>query len=139
MMKIKLTDRTREITLYLVFGALTTLVNILSYFLLVDILKIYYLAANLAAWFASVLFAYVTNRLYVFSSAAKGIPGIAKEALLFFGCRAFSGAADMLVMYCLVDVLSAADTLAKVITGAIVVVLNYIFSKALVFRKKALK
>jgi ABC-type uncharacterized transport system YnjBCD ATPase subunit len=89
--------------------------------LLADALHIYYLAANLAAWFLSVLFAYVTNRLRVFTSTARGFVGISKEALLFFGCRAFSGLADMLIMYCLVDVLIVSGTLSKIITGAAVV------------------
>jgi putative flippase GtrA len=138
-MKNLFSGRIREITLYLVFGALTTGVNFLSFFLLADVFKMYYMAANLVAWVLSVLFAYVTNRRYVFLSSARGVPGIAKEALLFFGCRAFSGIADMLFMYCLVDVLTLDDMLAKVVTGVCVVILNYIFSKVLIFRKKALK
>lgn len=138
-MKNRFSGRTREIALYLVFGALTTGVNFLSFFLLADVLNIYYMASNFLAWLLSVLFAYITNRIYVFSSTTRGLPGIGREALLFFGCRAFSGAADMLIMYCLVDLLHTAGMPAKVITGVIVVVLNYVFSKVLVFRKKALK
>lgn len=138
-MKNRFSGKMREIALYLVFGVLTTAVNFLSFFLLAEALNVYYLAANLIAWFASVLFAYATNRRYVFISSARGFACVTREALIFFGCRAFSGLADMLIMYCLVDVLSIENMLSKVITGVCVVILNYVFSKALVFRKKALK
>lgn len=138
-MKNRFTGPVREMALYLIFGALTTGVNFISFLLFSYVLGIYYMAANLIAWVLSVLFAYMTNRKFVFLSSARGVPCIAKEALLFFGCRAFSGLADMLIMFLLVDVLFLPGMLAKVATDAVVVTLNYVFSKTLVFRKKALK
>lgn len=126
----------REVVLYLVFGVLTTLVNILVYFILADVLGIYYLAGNAAAWVLSVLFAYVTNRTYVFQSKASGAAAVARELILFVGCRLLSGAFDMGCMYLCVDVLRMDGMLAKIISNVIVVILNYLFSKLLIFRKK---
>ena len=63
----------KEVIMYLVFGVLTTVVNIVVYYVVADCLKINYLIANIAAWFLSVLFAYVTNRKYVFESKSDHI------------------------------------------------------------------
>ena len=78
----------RELVLYVVFGAMTFFVNLISYFLFANVLGINYLVSNAIAWFLSVLFAYVTNRIWVFESRS---PDILKEMSLFFGGRIFSG------------------------------------------------
>lgn len=129
--------RIREVSLYIVFGALTTGVNFLVYFLLAYVLNIYYLISNLTAWFISVMFAYITNRKYVFFSSVKGFFGIRKEALVFIFFRGLSGIIDMLDMYLLVDIIRMNDSWAKILTVIIIIILNYIFSKVLIFRKKA--
>ena len=82
--------------MYLVFGVLTTVVNIVVYYVAADCLKINYLIANIAAWFLSVLFAYVTNRKYVFESKSDHI---LKEMISFFSARLATGALDMGFMY----------------------------------------
>ena len=74
----------KEIIMYLVFGVLTTVVNIVVYFLSAELLHINYLISNALAWFLSVLFAYITNRKYVFDSKNNQI---IKEAISFFGSR----------------------------------------------------
>ena len=71
----------KEIIMYLVFGVLTTVVNIVVYFLSAELLHINYLISNALAWFLSVLFAYITNRKYVFESSSQNI---LKEAVSFF-------------------------------------------------------
>ena len=76
----------REILLYLVFGVLTTLCNIVSYFALNDLLHIHYLVANALAWVLSVLFAYLTNRTWVFESKSQGFSAIARE----MGCLLYT-------------------------------------------------
>jgi putative flippase GtrA len=121
----------RELVLYVFFGTLTFLVNIITYFLFEDIMGINYLISNVLAWFFSVLFAYVTNRIWVFESKS---PDILKEMSLFFGGRIFSGAVDTGLMYLFIDVLTIGDLISKVVVQIIVIILNYVFSKLIVFK-----
>ena len=77
------------------------------------------------------LFAYVTNRIWVFESKS---PDILKEMSLFFGGRIFSGVVDMLLMYTFIDLLVFDGSISKIVVQVIVIVLNYIFSKLIVFK-----
>ena len=90
----------REFILYVIFGILTTLVNILVYFLFVN-LNVNYLISNILAWFFSVLFAYITNRIWLFESKKENI---LNEASLFYGGRLFSGIVDTGLMYLFIDI-----------------------------------
>lgn len=130
-----LLSKYKEVILYLVFGVLTTAVNIVVYYIFNDMLGIHYLAANAVAWVLSVLFAYITNRIWVFESRNTAFSAVAKEIMLFTGCRLFSGVVDMGVMFVGVDVLLCNSMIMKVISNVIVVVMNYVFSKLLIFKK----
>ncbi len=121
----------RELILYVVFGAFTFFVNLISYFFFANMLGINYLVSNAIAWFLSVLFAYITNRIWVFESKS---PNILKEMSLFFGGRIFSGVVDMLLMYTFIDLLVFDSSISKIIVQIIVIILNYIFSKLIVFK-----
>lgn len=121
----------RELVLYVVFGAFTFLVNIVTYFLFESVMGINYLVSNVLAWFFSVLFAYITNRRWVFESKS---PNILKEMSLFFGGRIFSGVVDTVLMYLFIDVLVLGNTFSKIVVQIIVIVLNYVFSKLIVFK-----
>ena len=121
----------RELVLYVVFGAFTFLVNIVTYFLFESVMGINYLVSNVLAWFFSVLFAYITNRRWVFESKS---PNILKEMSLFFGGRIFSGVVDTALMYLFIDVLVLGNTFSKIVVQIIVIVLNYVFSKLIVFK-----
>ena len=120
-----------ELILYVVFGAFTFFVNLISYFFFANMLGINYLVSNAIAWFLSVLFAYITNRIWVFESKS---PNILKEMSLFFGGRIFSGVVDMLLMYTFIDLLVFDSPISKIIVQIIVIILNYIFSKLIVFK-----
>lgn len=121
----------KELFLYVVFGTLTTLVNIVVYFLLDYVLGVNYIISNIIAWFLSVLFAYVTNRIWVFESKS---PDILKEASLFFGGRIFSGVLDTALLYLFIDILAIADAPSKIIVEIIIVIVNYVLSKLVVFK-----
>ncbi|MEE1335147.1 GtrA family protein [Methanobrevibacter sp.] len=121
----------RELVLYVVFGAFTFFVNIIVYFFFENILGVNYIISNIIAWFFSVLFAYITNRIWVFESKS---PHILKEMSLFFGGRIFSGVVDTALMYLFIDVLTIGDTISKIVVQVIVIILNYIFSKLIVFK-----
>lgn len=121
----------KEIIMYLIFGVLTTVVNIAVYYIMANSLQIHYLISNIVAWFLSVLFAYVTNRKYVFESKSEQI---IKEMTSFFGARLATGAMDMVLMWLFVGLHILPDFIAKVITNVIVIIANYILSKLVVFK-----
>lgn len=91
--------------------------------------------SNIIAWIASVLFAYVTNKIYVFSSKAADIKTVARELISFVGCRLLSGFMDISIMYIFVKLLTLNDFIVKIIDNIFVIVVNYVFSKFIVFKK----
>ena len=115
------------------FGTLTFFVNVIVYFLFENIFGVNYIISNIIAWFFSVLFAYITNRIWVFESKSSNI---IKEMSLFFGGRIFSGVVDTGLMYLFIDILTIGDLISKIVVQVIVVILNYVFSKLIVFKWK---
>ncbi len=126
----------RELILYVVFGVLTTLVNWAVYWLLADVLHLPYLVGTIAAQAAAILFAYVTNRIWVFESKVSGARGILLEMGKFFGARAASFFLDIGLMFVGVDLLGVNDLWMKLLANAVIIVVNYVLSKVFVFRKK---
>lgn len=125
----------KELILYVFFGGLTTLVNWAGYWLLADVFHVPYLWATAIAQVLSILFAYVTNRIWVFESKAKGFSAVFWEMVRFFGCRAASFVLDLLCMRIGVGGLHINDMVMKLLSNVIVVIVNYVFSKLIVFRK----
>lgn len=128
-------NRYKEVIHYIIFGGLTTVVNIVVFFLLESGLSWPYLWANAIAIAAAVLFAYITNKLFVFESKTTTVWAAFLEFLRFISFRLLSGVIDMLAMWLLVDGLGQDTDLSKILTQVIVVVLNYIFSKLYIFNK----
>lgn len=140
----------KEPIAYIVFGVLTTVVNIVGYYLLADLLEIHYMIANVIAWIASVLFAFVTNKLFVFESKSWKGSIVLPEMGGFFLARVATGLVDMVLMWLLIDVakmgafhivvgsveLLSGEMFAKVLVNVVVIVLNYVASKLWIFRKK---
>lgn len=124
----------KEFISYLFFGVCTTAVNYIVFFASKQFID--YRIANAAAWLLSVIFAYVTNKIWVFESHTHGIIGIMREFGTFAGSRILSGLFDMGFLILAVEWMGMNEWLAKLIDGVVVVVLNYIFSKLLVFRNK---
>lgn len=132
---LKLYSKYKEIILYLVFGVLTTVVSISSYYFCSEFLSLHYLVSNIISWVLAVAFAYFTNRVWVFESKSEGISAILKEIFTFVNCRLLSGVIDMATMFVLVEAININDMYAKVFTQVIVVILNYVFSKLIIFKK----
>ena len=126
----------KEVILYLVFGGLTTLVNIVCYAVCARVFHMGTLVSNGIAWVLSVLFAYVTNKIFVFESKTDGVREAVREFVSFIACRAGTGVLDMAVMYVTVDMLGWYDVLMKILSNIIVIILNFVFSKLVIFRKK---
>ena len=125
----------KDVIPYMFFGVCTTLVNIAVYWFCAHVCGIGVMPGTIIAWVAAVLFAYLTNRKWVFHSEAKGTRGILKEISAFFGCRLATGVVDWLMMFLFVDCWHFTDVLIKIIANVVVIILNYIASKWLIFRK----
>ncbi|WP_227862986.1 GtrA family protein [Clostridioides sp. ES-S-0049-02] len=125
-----------ETILYLFFGALTVLINIIAYLFFTRIINFTFLVSNSLAWSIAVLFSYITNKFFVFKSEKTEIFFLLKEFVSFLSCRLFSGFIEILLMYLMIDLLFLNDILVKVITNIIVIILNFIFSKIVVFNYK---
>lgn len=128
----------KEIINYLIFGVLTTIVSLLTYYLLVFTIlnpnnPIELQIANIISWITCVTFAYITNRIYVFNSKNKNI---IKEIIKFYSSRLTTLFLDMLFMYIFVSKLNFNDKLIKIIIQILIIILNYILSKLLVFKAK---
>ncbi|HEL4932905.1 TPA: GtrA family protein, partial [Clostridioides difficile] len=94
-----------------------------------------FMLANSLAWILAVLFAYVTNKFFVFESKRIEIRFVFKEFLSFVSFRLLSGVVEMLIMYVMIDLLFVNDIIVKVFTNIVVIVLNYLFSKMIIFKK----
>lgn len=124
-----------DIVTYLVFGVLTTAVNYVVYLPLYNLLNLSATLSNCIAWVAAVAFAYLTNKPFVFKSHDWSAKTVVPELAKFVGCRVGSGVAETAIIFLTVDMLSLNGNVMKLITSVLVVVLNYIGSKLLVFRK----
>ncbi len=132
---LRLIKKYKEQILYLIFGALTTLVNLAAYFLCRSI-NFSVAGATIIAWFMGVLFAYVTNKLFVFESRVKNFRQLLFQIAEFFGYRLFTGLLDLGIMYLTVELLTFYEPAMKIISNIIVIILNYVFSKLIIFKKQ---
>ena len=135
----KIWPRYREQILYVFFGGCTTLVNIVCYYVFASLFGMDTDIANAIAWLLSVIFAYVTNRIFVFRSQERSAKGILREIVSFFGARLATGLLDEGIMHVGVKVLSLPDMPMKIASNILVIILNYIFSKWIVFKKQTKK
>ena len=128
--------RYKEILLYLISGFLTTLVNLVSYWCVRFFMDV--TPATAVAWILSVLFAYFTNKIFVFKSKNETVIAFVKEFCLFIFARLASGVVDILGMTLLISDSSAKvfELVVKICINIFVVVVNYILSKFLIFKKK---
>lgn len=127
----------RVILYYLVFGGLTTLVNIFIYWSCSHFLFLSVITSTIIAWFLAILFSYVTNRKWVFQSQAFGFYAISKEFFLFFICRGLTGIFDLVFMFVFVSLLEYNDLIIKTTANLMVIFFNFVASKFLIFRKRA--
>lgn len=137
MGKLKeLFSRHREIILYLVFGIGTTAVDFAVSLSLVYLLHVNLYVSKVIAWVCAVVFAYVTNRIFVFQSENKGAKKILAEAGEFVTGRLISLGLQELMMAILYDGMEMGELTVLILSSVLVIILNYIFGKLLVFRKK---
>ncbi len=129
-----LLEKYKAIILYGIFGVLTTLINIVVYEAFYRYAGWSNVVSNIVAWVAAVLFAFVTNKLWVFESKTTEKKALMFEIASFFGCRLATGVLDLAIMYVAVDEMALNSTLMKCISNVIVIIVNYIASKLLIFK-----
>ena len=127
----------KELILYVIFGGCTTLINIVVYFLCRRWLQVPVVPADVLAWFISVVFAYVTNKLFVFESRSWRAAAVIKEAAEFLAARVFSLGVDVALLYVTVQLLGWWELPMKVAANVVVIIINYVLSKWIIFRKDA--
>jgi Predicted membrane protein len=132
--KIKQKLFNRETILYVVFGVLTTAVNYAVYYFC-RFLNVDYKIANVIAWVFAVIFAFITNKLFVFESKSWSPAVMLRELVLFAGARVFSLLIEEGFLLFTVEVLGANDRIMKLIAAVFVVIINYFFSKFFIFKK----
>lgn len=124
-----------DILSYLFFGVLTTAVNYVVYLPCYNLLGLSAAVSNVIAWVGAVAFAYVTNKPFVFKSHDWSAQTVVPELAKFVGCRVGSGVLETAIIFLTVDCLSFDGNVMKLVTSVLVVILNYVGSKLLVFRK----
>lgn len=131
----QLFQKYQDVLAYLVFGGLTTVINIVVFYLTATLWGWNYQVGNAMAWFVSVLFAYLTNRVWVFHSHFTTMSALTKEVVSFFSVRAATLVMDAGIMWIGVSLLQQNEILTKLVDQVVVVLANYFFSKWFVFRK----
>lgn len=132
---ISLIKKHESFIAYGVFGVLTTLVNIITYNCCYNQLGISNTVSNVLAWILAVVFAYITNKMWVFNSKSWQWFVLKREITSFISCRLATGIMDIVIMFICVDFLGWHAMLMKVLSNILVIVLNYIFSKLIIFKK----
>ena len=127
-------DRHREFLAYAGYGCGTVAINFIIYYLCYYELGITNVNSNIVAWFMAMAFAFITNKLYVFESKSFEIEILIHEIIAFVGFRIVTGAFDVMMMYYAVDRLQLDGMMMKAMVNVIVIALNYVASKKLVFK-----
>ena len=125
----------KDIILYGIFGVLSTVVNIVSYWIFAHPFGMETMLSTILAWFLTVAFVYLTNRKWVFHSSASTMKEYLKEIIAFFSCRIATGMVDWVCMFVFVTLLSFHDVMIKALANILVIILNYIASKLIIFKQ----
>ncbi len=152
-MKNFFTPPKKEITLYIIFGILTTLVSWSMYILFVSLFSLSVLVSNALSWICSVCFAFVTNKIWVFDSKSWKMQTLIKEGITFVSSRAITGIMEILgvpllsligfdrIFYGIarkidisIELFYTEGIYSKAVFAVLVIILNYVFSKLFVFK-----
>lgn len=127
-------EKYKSILMYLFFGICTTVINIVTYWMFYISLDFPNVLSTIFSWIISVLFAYITNKLWVFESRPFGKKVLVREIATFFGARFISGIIDLAIMFLFVDMLLFPAMIIKFISNIFVVIFNYVASKVVIFK-----
>ncbi|WP_220728679.1 GtrA family protein [Apilactobacillus xinyiensis] len=133
---MKIIQNNKQVISYLFWGVMTTLINIVVFMLLQKLTSWNYNINNSIAWIASVVFAYVTNRKWVFHSKSSSINEYLKEFISFSFGRFASFIMEEIILWVFITALGLNAGIAKVVGQVVVIVFNYFWSKLAVFKNK---
>ena len=131
--------KNKQLLLYLFFGICTTAINTICYGVLHEFLCADNIPSTILAWLAAVIFAFITNKIYVFESKQTRASDQLKEILSFFGCRILTGVLDVVIMAIAVDCMKWNSLIWKLISNIVVTVMNYFANKFWIFRYNAMQ
>ena len=129
-----LVEKYRDILIYLIFGVLTTIVNYVIYLPVFNICGLTAAVSNIIAWIGAVIFAFLTNKPFVFHSHDWTAKTVVPELTKFISCRIASGVLETVILLLTVDCLHWNGNVWKLVTQVLVIVMNYVGSKLLVFK-----
>ena len=124
----------KEMVMYALFGVVTFFVSVLSFALFTKLMGLDALIANVFSWILAVMTAYITNKKWVFLSVTEGKRDLMKECMEFFGGRFFTLLVEELMLFVFVTMMQIDAMFIKIIAQVIVVILNYLISKLIVFK-----
>ena len=125
-----------DVLSYLFFGVLTTVVNYLIYLPVYNFCGLSAALSNVIAWVGAVIFAFLTNKPFVFRSHDWSAKTVVPELTKFVSCRIASGVLETVILFLAVDCMNWNGNIWKLVTQVLVIIINYVGSKLLVFRKK---
>ncbi len=136
---LEIYQKNKEIINYVIVGGCTTIVSLVTYYILSNILDIendfYFTLANILSWIITVTFAYIANKIFVFKTKTNEFKETLKETTKFFSARIFTLLTEIVLMYILVKIIKIDNFIAKLLMQFIILVLNYLLSKLVVFKK----
>ena len=124
----------RFIILYIFFGGITTIINVFLYWLCYNIIHIPNVASTIIAWIGSVIFAFLSNKTWVFESHDWGRRTLLNEFTKFVFARLLTGGIDVLFMFLTVDLIHLDGFIMKIVANVFVMISNFVLSKLIVFR-----
>lgn len=121
---------------YLIFGFLAFVLNYVLYFLFSAMLHMHYMAATALSWVLTVVFAYWTNRTFVFKSKNKDVQSLGKEFVSFISARIATEVLELVLMFVMVTLVGINEYVSKFVCQVLVIVANYFLSKLWIFKEK---
>ena len=125
----------KKIISFTFWGILTTALNVVLYYLF-RYIKLSVQISTVLAWFLCVLFAFITNKKYVFKGTSTSAKAFVREIIYFYGSRLFSGVADVLIMSLIVNILDWNEVFSKITDEILVSAFNFLFSFLVIFKEK---
>lgn len=132
---IKHEQLVKKVISFTFWGILTTVLNVIFYYFF-RYIKISVQISTMLAWFLCVLFAFITNKKYVFKGCSNSAKSFIREIVYFYGSRLFSGIADVLIMSLFVDVLGLNEIFSKITDEILISAFNFLFSFFVIFKEK---
>ena len=133
--RIEEPKKQNELISYAIFGVATTVVSMVVYGVCNSVFEMHYLVSNIVSWIIAVAFAYITNKMFVFKTRGMGFAQLKREVSLFVSARLASLLIEEIGLFLLVGLLEWGEIGGKLVMQAVVIVLNYVFSKLVIFKK----